>query len=223
MPGLSDIRSETASSADPSSDEVQPRRRRLEPDERRAQILACAIDMFGERPYAAVSTAELAQRAGVARGLINHYFGNKRDLYLAVVRRMVTLPRLDDMVTPSGTDRERVDASVHWLLDVISEHGSTWVKVTSHEGVGDDPEVQHILDQADDAAAERMLLMVGRADSTHSVELRAMVRAFGGLVKVAGREWITRGTLTRDQVHMLLADMLMTLMTETMPKVDRRR
>ncbi|MFI6952887.1 TetR/AcrR family transcriptional regulator [Nocardia sp. NPDC050408] len=203
--------------------EAQPRRRRLEPDERRAQILECAIDMFGERPYAAVSTAELAQRAGVARGLINHYFGNKRDLYLAVVRRMVTLPRLDDMVAPTGTDRERVEASVHWLLDVISEHGSTWVKVTSHEGVGDDPEVQQILDQADDAAAERMLLMVGRAESAHSAQLRAMVRAFGGLVKVAGREWITRGTLTRGQVHVLLADMLMTLVTETMPKVDPGR
>ncbi|MFI7664973.1 TetR/AcrR family transcriptional regulator [Nocardia sp. NPDC049526] len=203
--------------------ETQPRRRRLEPDERRAQILECAIDMFGERPYAAVSTAELAQRAGVARGLINHYFGNKRDLYLAVVRRMVTLPRLDDMVAPTGTDRERVDASVHWLLDVISEHGSTWVKVTSHEGVGDDPEVQQILDQADDAAAERMLLMVGRAESAHSTQLRAMVRAFGGLVKVAGREWITRGALTREQVHALLSDMLMTLVTETMPKVDPGR
>jgi AcrR family transcriptional regulator len=201
---------------------VAPRRRRLEPDERRAQILACAIDMFGERPYAAVSTAELAQRAGVARGLINHYFGNKRDLYLAVVRRMVTLPRLDDMVAPTGTEREVVEASVHWLLDVISEHGSTWVKVTSHEGVGEDPEVQHILDQADDAAAERMLLMVGRADSAHSAELRALVRAFGGLVKAAGREWITRGTLTRAQVHELLADMLRTLMNETMPRVDRK-
>ncbi|MEV0296859.1 helix-turn-helix domain-containing protein [Nocardia sp. NPDC050710] len=200
-----------------------PRRRRLEPDERRAQILACAIDMFGERPYAAVSTAELAQRAGVARGLINHYFGNKRDLYLAVVRRMVTLPRIDDMVVPTGTDRERVDASVRWLLDTIAEHGSTWVKVTSHEGVGDDPEVQQILDQADDAAADRMLLMVGMSGSAHGAELRALVRAYGGLVKVAGREWIVRRTLDRDQVHALLADMLMTLVTETMPKIDRGR
>lgn len=212
MPGLSETR--------PVADET-PRRRRLEPDERRAQILACAIEMFGERPYAAVSTAELAQRAGVARGLINHYFGNKRDLYLAVVRRMVTLPKLDDMVVPTGTDRERVEASVHWLLDVISEHGSTWVKVTSHEGVGDDPEVQHILDQADDAAAERLLLMVGLANSAHSAQMRAMIRAYGGLVKVAGREWITRGTLTRAQVHELLVDMLTTLVVHSLPKVDR--
>ncbi|MEV0354581.1 helix-turn-helix domain-containing protein [Nocardia sp. NPDC050697] len=200
-----------------------PRRRRLEPDERRAQILACAIDMFGERPYAAVSTAELAQRAGVARGLINHYFGNKRDLYLAVVRRMVTLPHQDEMVVPTGSPRDRVGASVTWLLDTIAEHGSTWVKVTSHEGVGEDPEVQQILDQADDAAADRLLSMVGLGESPRGEELRAVVRAFGGLVKVAGREWITRGSLERDQVHILLTDVLLTLVTTTMPEIDRPR
>jgi AcrR family transcriptional regulator len=220
LPGLSDT---TSATADGGADPALPRRRRLEPDERRAQILACAIDMFGERPYAAVSTAELAQRAGVARGLINHYFGNKRDLYLAVVRRMVTLPKLDNMAVPTGSWRERVDASVRWLLDTIAEHGSTWVKVISHEGVGDDPEVQQILDAADDAAAERLLLMVGLAHSAHDAQLRAMVRAYGGLVKVAGREWITRGTLTREQVHDLLCDMLLTLVTESLPKVDRRQ
>ncbi|RDI55600.1 TetR/AcrR family transcriptional regulator [Nocardia mexicana] len=197
------------------------RRRRLEPDERRAQILECAIAMFGERPYAAVSTAELAQQAGVARGLINHYFGNKRDLYLAVVRRMVTLPRADHMVVPTGTDRERVDASVAWLLDTIGEHGSTWVKVTGHEGIGDDPEVQRILDEADDAAAERLLQMVGLAGSRRSAELRALVRAYGGLVKAAGREWITRESLTREQVHELLADMLLTLVTQSFPKIEQ--
>ncbi|MFF0490534.1 TetR/AcrR family transcriptional regulator [Nocardia sp. NPDC004068] len=201
--------------------DASARRRRLEPDERRAQILDCAIAMFGERPYAAVSTAELAQRAGVARGLINHYFGNKRDLYLAVVRRMVTLPRPDHMTTPTGTVRERVDASVAWLLDTIGEHGSTWVKVTGHEGIGDDPEVQRILDEADDAAADRLLHMVGLGGSKHGDELRALVRAYGGLVKAAGREWITRGSLDRDQVHALLADMLLTLVTTAFPKIER--
>ncbi|MEV0685133.1 helix-turn-helix domain-containing protein [Nocardia sp. NPDC050378] len=181
--------------------------------------MACAIEMFGERPYAAVSTAELAQRAGVARGLINHYFGNKRDLYLAVVRRMVTLPRLEKVSIPQGTPVERVDAIVSWLLDTIAEHGSTWVKVTSHEGVGDDPEVQQILDQADDAAAERMLLMIGRSDMADDAQLRALVVSYAGMVKVAGREWLTRGTLTRPQVHRLLTDTLLTLIDRTIPHV----
>ncbi|WP_067574638.1 TetR/AcrR family transcriptional regulator [Nocardia acidivorans] len=202
------------------ADDAPSRRRRLEPDERRAQILSCAIDMFGERPYAAVSTAELAQRAGVARGLINHYFGNKRDLYLAVVRRMVTLPRADHMLVPSGSIRERVEASVSWLLDTIGEHGSTWVKVTGLEGIGDDPDVQRILDEADNAAAARVVQMVGLDDSLHSAELQALVRCYGGLVKAAGREWIVRGSLDRPQVHDLLSDTLTTLITESFPKVN---
>ncbi|MRH92221.1 TetR family transcriptional regulator [Nocardia sp. SYP-A9097] len=202
------------------ADDIPSRRRRLEPDERRAQILSCAIDMFGERPYAAVSTAELAQRAGVARGLINHYFGNKRDLYLAVVRRMVTLPRANHMLEPSGTTRERVEASVAWLLDTIGEHGTTWVKVTGLEGIGDDPDVQRILDEADNAAAARVVQMVGLNDSLHSAELQALVRCYGGLVKAAGREWIVRGSLNRAQVHALLSDTLTTLITESFPKVN---
>ncbi|WP_084529036.1 TetR/AcrR family transcriptional regulator [Nocardia crassostreae] len=225
MPAHSDTTIEPTPTGGAAPGAAEPdapsRRRRLEPDERRAQILACAIEMFGERPYAAVSTAELAQRAGVARGLINHYFGNKRDLYLAVVRRMVTLPRPAHMVVPTtGTTRERIDASVSWLLDTLGEHGTTWVKVTGLEGIGDDPEVQRILDEADDAAAERVVQMVGLGDSLHSAELRALVRCYGGLVKAAGREWIVRGSLDRPQVHDLLCDTLTTLITESFPKVN---
>lgn len=229
MPARSDTDSEPTPTGAASGGRsgAAARRRRLEPDERRAEILAQAIEMFGERPYAAVSTAELGRRAGVARGLINHYFGNKRDLYLAVVRRMVTLPRLEEVPIPTGSPRERVEAGVRWLLDTISQHGSTWVKVTSHEGVGDDPEVQQILDQADDAAADRLLLMIGLAPDTVDPQqwasMRALARAYGGLVKAAGREWITRGTLTREQVHVLLVDMLMTLVTESLPKTGAYR
>jgi AcrR family transcriptional regulator len=71
---------------------VRTTRRRLEPDERREQILRCAIRLFGERPYANVSTTEITAEAGVARGLVNHYFGTKRELYLVVVRRMRAFP-----------------------------------------------------------------------------------------------------------------------------------
>ena len=62
------------------------RRRRLEPDARREQILSVAVRLFGERGYAAVSTGDVAAGAGVARGLVNHYFGTKKELYLEVVR-----------------------------------------------------------------------------------------------------------------------------------------
>src|SRR5690242_17748597 len=67
-------------------------RRRLEPDARRAQILSVAVRLFGERGYAGVSTGDVARGAGVARGLVNHYFGTKKELYLEVIRLMLTVP-----------------------------------------------------------------------------------------------------------------------------------
>lgn len=204
------------------STETEPRWRRLEPDQRREQILDCAIRLFGERPYAEVSTTDIAREAGVARGLINHYFGSKRGLYLEVVRRMVTVPIADRSAVPDGSLAERVEFSVDWLLDVISARGKTWVAVLGAEGVGNDPEVERILAEADEMAAENLVRTVGMRDvEPAGAELRAIVRAFGGMVKAAGREWITHGTLTREQVQLVLTEQLTTLLGETFPHLQR--
>jgi AcrR family transcriptional regulator len=198
---------------------VEPRWRRLEPDQRREQILACAIELFGERPYSAVSTTELAGRAGVARGLINHYFGTKRELYLEVVRRMVTIPQVAVDLLPKGTIEERIQASVAWFLDGVSRHSKTWLAAIGAEGV--DPDVQRILAEADERAADRVLEATGIADVLpHREELRAMIRAYGGLVKAAAREWLVRGALTRDQVHLLLSTTLVTIVRDTGPSLQ---
>jgi AcrR family transcriptional regulator len=197
-----------------------PRWRRLEPDRRREQILACAIKLFGERPYSAVSTTELAREAGVARGLINHYFGTKRDLYLEVVRQMVTVPEHAVKRMPKGTLAERVESAVSWFLDMVSVYPKTWLAVVGAEGVGDDPEVERILAEADDLAAQRVLEAVDLAGPTaHGQELRAMIRAYGGLAKAAAREWLVRGTMPRGDVQRLLADTLLSILRDTFPAV----
>lgn len=197
---------------------AEPRRRRLEPDERREQILTCAIELFGERPYGSVSATELAARAGVARGLINHYFGTKRGLYLEVVRRMVTIPRDAAAQLPRGTLEERVETSVARFLDGISRHSGTWLAAIGGEGV--DPAVDRILAEADERAADQVLAATGLDTAAgHRDELRAMVRAYGGMVKAAAREWLVRGALTRDQVQTLLVTTLLTLVRETGPRL----
>lgn len=194
-----------------------PRWRRLEPDARREQILECAVRLFGERPYAAVSTSDIAREAGVARGLLNHYFGTKRDLYLEVVRTLVLLPDLADAQVATGPLRTRVQRSVEWFLDVVSVHAKTFVAVTGAEGVGDDPEIERILAEADDAAARKVLETVGL--SAEVAEHRAVIRAYGGLVKAAVREWVRGGTLTREQVQLLLSQALITIVRDVLPEV----
>jgi AcrR family transcriptional regulator len=192
-----------------------PRWRRLEPDERRAQILACARRLFGERHYEAVSTTELARESGVARGLINHYFGTKRGLYLEVVRDLMFIPEYAIERLPRGGLEERVAASMDRFLTVIERNSAMWLATIGTGGYGRDPDVERIMQEADEIAADRMLETVGLQGITAGrEELRAMIRAFSGMAKAATREWLVSKTLTREQVHTLLCRTQVTIITQ---------
>ena len=190
-----------------------PRWRRLEPDERRAQILACARRLFGERHYEAVSTTELARESGVARGLINHYFGTKRELYLEVVRELMFVPEFAVEKLAHGTLEQRVGASIDRFLSVIERNKAMWLATVGTGGYGRDPDVEQIMQEADEIAAIRLMETVGLDDVSqgHDV-LLAMIRAFSGMAKSATREWLIRKTLTRTQVHELLSSTLVNIM-----------
>jgi TetR/AcrR family hemagglutinin/protease transcriptional regulator len=55
-------------------------RRRLPPEERRAQLLAIAVDVFAERGIGAARHAEIAERAGVAVSTAFVYFPTREQL-----------------------------------------------------------------------------------------------------------------------------------------------
>lgn len=199
--------------------------RRLEADARRGEILACAIRLFGERPYALVSTTELAEAAGVTRGLIHHYFGTKRGLYLEVVRAMVLVPSMDEAEIPANSSvRVRVERSADWFLDTVAQHGRTYLAVTGPEGIAGDPEVERILATADDLAARKILKVMGLGSKgdEHSPE-RAALRAYCQLAKGVVREWLRADNLTRDQAHRLLSDTLMTIVESVLPALPALR
>src|SRR6201987_3738501 len=61
-------------------------RRRLSPDDRRAELLALGAEVFGQRPYDEVRIDEIAERAGCSRALMYHYFPDKRAFFAAVVK-----------------------------------------------------------------------------------------------------------------------------------------
>ncbi len=52
--------------------------------QRRQQLLDAALDLFCKNGYAGTSTRSIAEAAGVAEGLVFHYFPSKQALLLAV-------------------------------------------------------------------------------------------------------------------------------------------
>lgn len=203
------------------STESTPRWRRLEPDERREQIFACAAELFAEQPYANVSTSDIAARAGVARGLINHYFGTKRELYLEVIRQALTVPHFAVEMLPEGPLEKRADVAIEWFLDMVVRQQKMWLAAIAPEGIGRDLEVERILAEADRESADRVLEAVGiERSSPRWEDLNAVVRAYGGMVKAAGREWLVRSALTRPQVHALLSRTLVTMVDDVFPQIE---
>ncbi|UOE44172.1 TetR/AcrR family transcriptional regulator [Agromyces larvae] len=179
------------------SEAVSTRRVRLPPAERRERIIAAARDLYRERDYASVSMEELAQAAGVTRGLLNHYFGSKRDLFLAVLAITVRLPvgGLPDL--DGRPRRERAARVIGWILDGAIAYGQEWVTTSGAEGLHDGSDVQAIVDAADDRAAQLVIDAVGADDTPPT---RARVRALAPLIKALCREWLQRGTIGRDDI-----------------------
>ena len=61
-------------------------RRRLGPAARTPEILTAAFEEFAERGYGGARMAAVAERAGIAKGLIYHYFPSKAALFEATIR-----------------------------------------------------------------------------------------------------------------------------------------
>lgn len=179
---------------------------RLEPDERRRQILAAARSLFSDRGFSAVSTGEIAAQAGVARGLINHYFGTKRELYVEVVREMVRfrsqpVPEYVDGATP----QDRLAESIDRWLEMVSRNREAWLAAVGAEGLGRDPEIEAVLDDAREQATARLIEVLGLGPAAGAPpELHAVLRAYGGMAEAATREWLERDRWTREQVAAFL-------------------
>ena len=103
-------------------------RSRLSAAERRGQILDAAEELFSDGPYEDVSLEQIAERAGITRGLINHHFGTRRELYIEVVRRRLEVPVLPIPEYVQGaTVRERLDESIgRWLDEVARGRETGW-------------------------------------------------------------------------------------------------
>jgi AcrR family transcriptional regulator len=175
----------------------------MERDERRASILRAASRLFRQRPYSEVSVTDIAEAAGVAKGLLHHYFGSKRELYLEVVREVATIP--DD-----GWKE-----GVEGFLALIARDPELWLASVA---VGDD-EVASILDDGKEVLADQTIRALHLEDQRDDPVLRALVRGYGGFVQELTVEWLGRKRLTEEQVRDAMVAALPLLIDQVLPRL----
>ena len=92
--------------------------------EKRRRILRAAITVFAEKGYHACRVSDVAKEAGVAYGLVYHYFGSKEALLEAVFRttwkRMLeAVQEIEESGAPAAEQVRRVAGIVlgAWTVD----------------------------------------------------------------------------------------------------------
>ncbi|MGH3675571.1 MAG: TetR/AcrR family transcriptional regulator [Mycobacterium sp.] len=136
-------------------------RRRLSPDDRRSELLALGAEVFGQRPYDEVRIDEIAERAGVSRALMYHYFPDKRAFFAAVVRaegeRLFEATNAPPEPGQNLFQQLRAGVLAYLRYDEEHPHGA-WA---AH--IGSDPVLRGIEDIDNDRQANRIMSRISAA------------------------------------------------------------
>jgi AcrR family transcriptional regulator len=145
-------------------------RRRLSPDDRRAELLALGAEVFGQRPYDEVRIDEIAERAGVSRALMYHYFPDKRAFFAAVVKGQAEqlFETTNALPSPGQSLFEETRDGVLAYMQYHQEHPhAAWA---AYVGLGrSDPVLLGIDDEAKDRQMEHLMTRVMEVEGPGTV------------------------------------------------------
>lgn len=164
---------------------------RLEPDARRAHLLAVGTAVFGSKAYDEVQIDQIARQAGVSRGLLYHYFPNKRAFFAAIVQlgydEILEVTRPDPALPPAA----QLQAGLEAYLDYVQGHPHMY-RAIFRGAASSEASVQQVVNRNLDEQARRILqgLGVSRAESpvTHLT-----VRAWMAFLIQAVLDWLDQG------------------------------
>jgi AcrR family transcriptional regulator len=194
-------------------EEGQRTRRRLSTGERREQLLSVGARLFSESPYDDVWIEQVAEIAGVSRGLLYHYFPTKRDFFAAVVERESERMLRMTATVPGVPAREQLDANLDAFLAYVEEHAHGYRAFHRADASGDQA-VRKVYQRAL-VAQERQILAALAADpefgrlAGERPDLRPAVRGWLAFTTAVCLEWLRGSDLSRQQVRDLCARSLL--------------
>jgi AcrR family transcriptional regulator len=173
-----------------------PRRARLDPTERRAQIVDAATEVYRGRDPASVRFDEVAAAAGVSRSLVYAYFSDRGELIAAVY--LNTLSGLDAelsaLVRDIPVDEGRFGALVRHYLELADRNADSW-RLFAAAGAVNHPVVQ----DARRARCQRIADAWGGGPAE-----RLLARGLVGLLEASASEWLEHRACSLDEAATLI-------------------
>ena len=137
--------------------------RRLSRRERHAQLVMMGLRLLETVPFHALSMDDVAERAGVSRSLLFHYFPTKLDYLTAVVAAAADHVLVLTQVPESTSAGDRTRAIVTALVRYIQRRRDNYVAVL-RSGRSVDPLLEQVVDGMHRTISLRILDSIGIPD-----------------------------------------------------------
>jgi AcrR family transcriptional regulator len=197
-------------------------RRRLDPAERRGQLLDIGARLFADRPYDEVRMEHVAERAGVSRALLYKYFPAKRDLFAAVYRQAADQLLARTRLDPALPVLDQVSAGLDAHIDYFVANRNT--VLAANRTLAGDPVIQAVITDELAALRERIVDAAGLTDHARALASAALA---GWLVsvRVLCTEWLSSKAFSRAELREVCLGALtgaLAVVTDLDPPAQRR-
>ncbi|SEF87672.1 transcriptional regulator, TetR family [Actinacidiphila yanglinensis] len=174
------------------SSSAVPAYRRMSVEQRREQLLAAALDLFGHRRPEDVSIEDVAAAAGVSRPLVYRYFpGGKQQLYEAAVLGAAEELTGRFAVPAEGPPTQRLSDALDSYLAYVDAHDAAYGALLRGGSVVGTSRTDAIVDGVRRSAAEQVLRHLGVAEP--GLRLSLMVRSWIASVEAVSLLWLDNG------------------------------
>ncbi|HET7194811.1 MAG TPA: TetR/AcrR family transcriptional regulator [Nocardioides sp.] len=181
-------------------------RTRLTPDQRRTQLIELGVSLLATRSLDELTIDVLAEEAGISRGLLYHYFGNKQDFREAVVRRAVG-DLVEQTAPPEGGEPlERLLASVAAYVDYVVANYQGYVSIVRGAAGGNET-LRRVYEETRAALTDRIFTEDAQGEIIPDTPAaRLMVRGWSAMGEEMVLTWVAdpRG-VSREQLLEALA------------------
>jgi AcrR family transcriptional regulator len=183
---------------------------RLPRDERRAQLLAAALEVFTVAGYHSAAMDEIADRAKVSKPVLYQHFPSKLDLYLAVLDLHIDslVFAIQKAIAANRENSARVAATVEAYFGFIDSEGEAF-RLLFESDMSVEPQVRERLNRMtyDCAAAVSAVISI----DTGLGKEESMMLAVGiiGTVQTSARHWLDRdGKIDRRRATELVMNLI---------------
>ena len=159
-------------------------------EETRRALLDAASQLFADKGYHATTVPDIVEAAGVGHGTFYEYFGNRRDILLALVRHSANdptrVPRLKSPHLP-----ERIRAEIFWYL---SDHVDNMaISKVWHEASNFDAEVAAMRRRERARRIERVRKGIVAADARSDIDPAIAAAALIAMLEEFAHRWFVEG------------------------------